>query len=96
MRTVIGQTKQGNEESETSDETRPRVEPYYITCMTITILGAVLAVVSTLESKRARNFRLPLFGVAHVLTPSDARDFRIFYLLDFQITVNVTELDFLQ
>ena len=46
VRTVIGQTKQGNEESETSDKTTPKVEPYYITCMTITILGAVLAVVS--------------------------------------------------
>ena len=46
VRTVIGQTQKGNEENEESDETRPRVEPYYITCMTITILGAVLAVVS--------------------------------------------------
>ena len=81
VRTVIGQTKQGNEENETSDETRPRVEPYYITCMTITILGAVLAVVSTLESKRARNFQLSLFGVAHVLTPSYARDISIFSYL---------------
>jgi len=46
VRTVIGQTKQGNEESEQREPPRPRVEPYYITCMTITILGAVLAVVS--------------------------------------------------
>ena len=46
MRTVIGQTKK-NEDAEESDKNRGRVEPYYITCMTITILGAVLAVVST-------------------------------------------------
>lgn len=45
MRTVIGQTKK-NEDAEESDKNRGRVEPYYITCMTITILGAVLAVVS--------------------------------------------------
>ena len=47
MRTVIGQTKK-NEDAEESDKNRGRVEPYYITCMTITILGAVLAVVSLL------------------------------------------------
>lgn len=45
VRTVIGQTKK-NEDAEESDKNRGRVEPYYITCMTITILGAVLAVVS--------------------------------------------------
>lgn len=48
VRTVIGQTQKSESELlETDpDQERGRAEPYYITCMTITILGAVLAVVS--------------------------------------------------
>jgi len=43
VRTVIGQEKPKNT-TESTDQ-----KPLYITCMTITILGAVLAVVRTLE-----------------------------------------------
>ena len=47
VRTVIGQTSKSSKTAENNiNESRERVEPFYITCMTITILGAVLAVVS--------------------------------------------------
>jgi len=46
VRTVIGQTSKSSKTEDTLNANRERVEPFYITCMTITILGAVLAVVS--------------------------------------------------
>ena len=48
---MIGQTQKSESELIESDPEveRGRAEPYYITCMTITILGAVLAVVSHLR-----------------------------------------------
>lgn len=46
VRTVIGQTSKSSKSEESLNANRERVEPFYITCMTITILGAVLAVVS--------------------------------------------------
>ena len=49
VRTVIGQTSKATKSLvvEGLNGNRERVKPFYITCMTITILGAVLAVVST-------------------------------------------------
>ena len=47
VRTVIGQTPKNSKSSDAQQQpTHTTVEPFYITCMTITILGAVLAVVS--------------------------------------------------
>ena len=49
VRTVIGQTPKNSKSSDAQQQpTHTTVEPFYITCMTITILGAVLAVVSIL------------------------------------------------